>query len=429
MASNTHVTDSVKVAFVLKGYPRLSETFIAQEIRALEARGLNIEIWSLRHPTDKLTHPITAEIKAQVNYLPEYLRDEPLRVLKAWWQVRRLKEYPTAFKIWREDWKRDSTTNRVRRFGQACVLAAECRSSIQQLHAHFLHTPASVTRYAAIMTERPWSCSAHAKDIWTSPKWELKEKLQSLQWLSTCTQYNVDYLSKLAAPKQCVFLNYHGLDLERFNTATNRVEEKITFNQSKDTPSQSMPVKFLSVGRAVPKKGYIPLLKVLSALPKHLDWQFTHIGGGPLLDEMRSLAEASGMGKRVQFLGAQAQQQVLEAYRNSDVFLLNSTVDESGDRDGLPNVLLEAQSQSLAVITTSVSGIPELVVDGVNGLLVEDGDNAALLKAIEWLATDGALRKRLGENGKRRVNELFSLNGNIEALHDLFKQSLQESPA
>jgi hypothetical protein len=161
-----------RVAFVVKGYPRLSETFIAQEILALEQRGLDILIISLRHPTDPATHPVHREIRAPVLYLPEYLKDEPRRVSRGWRQARRLPGYRAAWRIWLKDLIRDPTPNRIRRFGQALVLAAELPADIGQLHAHFLHTPASVARYAAAMRETEWSVSAHAKDVWTIPLWE-----------------------------------------------------------------------------------------------------------------------------------------------------------------------------------------------------------------------------------------------------------------
>jgi hypothetical protein len=154
-----------RVAFVLKGYPRLSETFIAQEILALEQLGLAIEIVSLRHPTDRARHPVHGQIAAPVRYLPEYLKDETRRVVGAWRQTRRLPGYRAARRIWLRDLVRDPTPNRIRRFGQAAVLAAELGPDIRHLHAHFLHTPASVARYAATMLGLSWSVSAHAKDI------------------------------------------------------------------------------------------------------------------------------------------------------------------------------------------------------------------------------------------------------------------------
>jgi len=164
----------LRVAFVLKGYPRLSETFIAQEIAALEKRGLDILIVSLRRPTDGALHPVHREIKAEVLYLPEYLLLEPIRVVRAFFKTKNIGK---AAKVWLKDLLRDPTPNRIRRFGQALVLAAEAPKDITRLHAHFLHTPASVARYAALLRGLPWSGSAHAKDIWTIPEWEKREKL------------------------------------------------------------------------------------------------------------------------------------------------------------------------------------------------------------------------------------------------------------
>src|SRR5215471_15815605 len=178
---------SGRVAFVLKGYPRLSETFIAQEILALEQRGLEILIVSLRHPTDRKIHPIHRAIRAELFYLPEYLCDEPRRVWQGWRRSRRYPGYRRARAAWLADLRRDPTPNRVRRFGQALVLAAELPPDVKQLHAHFLHTPASVARYAALIAGLDWTVSAHAKDIWTIPAWEKRTKLAEARWVVTCT--------------------------------------------------------------------------------------------------------------------------------------------------------------------------------------------------------------------------------------------------
>ena len=144
------------LAVVLKGYPRLSETFIAQELLELQNRGHRFDIWSLRRPYDGgRTHPIHDAITARCHYLPEYLHQEPLRVLRAWWAVRGLPGYARARRIWLADLRRDRTRNRVRRWGQALVMAAELPAEARLLYAHFLHTPASVTRYAALIRGLP----------------------------------------------------------------------------------------------------------------------------------------------------------------------------------------------------------------------------------------------------------------------------------
>lgn len=160
------------VVFVLKGYPRLSETFIAQEIHGLEAAGLDVRIVSLRHPTDRDRHPIHDDIRTPVKYLPEYLLAEPIRVWRGWRRARRLPGYGAARRLWLHDLVRDPTPNRIRRFGQAMTLARELPRNVSHLHAYFIHTPASVARYCAVIRGLPWSCSAHAKDIWTTPGWK-----------------------------------------------------------------------------------------------------------------------------------------------------------------------------------------------------------------------------------------------------------------
>ena len=165
------------LAVLVKGWPRLSETFIAQELVALERAGLTLELWSLRHPTDKKTHPLHDQLKAQVNYLPEYLHNEPMRVLRGLFSALRRPGWRAAFGAFRADVARDRSRNRFRRFGQACVLARELPADCPGLYAHFMHTPSSVARYAAILRGLPWAFSAHAKDIWTSEEWDLTAKL------------------------------------------------------------------------------------------------------------------------------------------------------------------------------------------------------------------------------------------------------------
>ena len=208
---------AANLVIVMKGYPRLSETFIAQELLSLQRCGLNFEIWSLRAPTDGKVHPIHRTITAPVRYLPEYLYRAPNRVLGAWWRSRRLPGYKAARAQWLRDLVRDPTPNRIRRFGQALVMADELPPSVRHLYVHFLHTPGSVTRYTADMRGLGWSCSAHAKDIYTLPAWEKAEKLRSMAWLVTCTAANVEHLRALAGPDASkVHLQYHGLDGARF---------------------------------------------------------------------------------------------------------------------------------------------------------------------------------------------------------------------
>src|SRR5246127_453228 len=275
------------VGFVLKGYPRLSETFIAQEILALEQRGLKILIISLRHPTDRATHPVHRLIRSALLYLPEYLYQEPRRVWRGWLCSRRRSGYRAARAAWLADLCRDPTPNRIRRFGQALVLAAELPKNVNHLHAHFLHTPASVARYAALITGLGWTVSAHAKDIWTVPVWEKRVKLAEARWVVTCTEAGRSHLANLAPRRNTVALCYHGLDLERFPAAQPR-------SNGGDGGDPEHPVILLSVGRLVANKGYEDLLVALALLPPVLEWRFVHIGGGALGTALIRQAERLG---------------------------------------------------------------------------------------------------------------------------------------
>jgi glycosyltransferase involved in cell wall biosynthesis len=410
-----------RVAFVLKGYPRLSETFIAQEIAALERRGLDIQIVSLRHPTERARHPIHDRIRAPVLYLPEYLKDEPRRVLAGWRKARLLPGYRAARRAWLADLARDPTSNRGRRWGQALVLAAELPSDIFHLHAHFLHTPASVARYAAILRGRRWSVSAHAKDIWTIPDREKRGKLASAAWAVTCTRDGRDHLASLAPSPEVVSLAYHGLDFDRFPPVP-----RIAATADGGDPTR--PIVILSVGRAVAKKGYDDLLEALALLPPGPAWRFVHIGGGALSDRLKHEAGRLGIADRVEWRGARPQPDVLAAYREADLFVLAAKITRDGDRDGLPNVLMEAQSQHLACVATRLPGIAELIEDGATGILVPPGDPPALAEALAALIRDPARRARLAAAGEARVRRDFDMRDGIDRLTALFGLPAKISP-
>ncbi|KUJ78713.1 glycosyltransferase family 4 protein [Ruegeria profundi] len=369
-----------KLAVLVKGWPRLSETFIAQELVALQDAGHSFDIWSLRHPTDVKRHPLHDRLQGQVHYLPEYLYDEPQRVWAAREKAKTLPGYAEAYQIWRADLRRDPTHNRIRRFGQACVLAAELPEATKVMYAHFMHTPSSVARYAAIMRGLPWSFSAHAKDIWTSPEWEKREKLQEVThgaaFGATCTSIGAEHLRGLADDPSRVDLIYHGLDLCRFPAPPNRKPR-----------APSGPFHMLSVGRLVEKKGFDRLIDAFALLPETLDWRWTHIGGGTLSGALQSRAAAAGLAHRITWKGACDQPEVIAAMRAADLFVLPSRIAADGDRDGLPNVLMEAASQLLPILSTPVSAIPEFIETGTHGVLSDD-DPSALASAIVRLAAN-----------------------------------------
>lgn len=404
------------LAVVVKGWPRLSETFIAQELAALEAAGLAFDLWSLRHPTDTKTHPLHDQVTGAVHYLPEYLEDEPARVRAGWRLARHLPGYRAARAMLRKDYARDPTENRLRRFGQACVMAAELPPETRGIYAHFLHTPSSVARYTAVMRGLPWAYSAHAKDIWTSERWDLAEKLQpgpgAAAWGATCTALGARHLREIAGAVDRVDLIYHGLDLGRFPAPPARVPR-----------NSDAPLRLLSVGRLVEKKGFDRLIDAFALLPDTLDWHWTHIGGGPLAASLHARAAAAGVADRIDWRGACDQPDVIAAMRASDLFILPSRIASDGDRDGLPNVLMEAASQKLPMLTTAVSSIPEFIDSGVHGLLSEDSPEALAL-AIRQVADAPETASEWAEAAFARLNAEFAMHPGITALHRRLKDLL-----
>jgi glycosyltransferase involved in cell wall biosynthesis len=411
---------SGRIAVVVKGYPRLSETFIAQEILGLEDRRIPLDIWSLRHPTETVIHPMHRRIRAQVTYLPEYLYREPLRVLLGvLWSLGQ----PCFGRLMRVFWRdliRDPTPNRVRRYGQAFVLARELPPTVAHLHVHYLHTPASVVRYAALLTERTWTFSAHAKDIWTTPAWEKREKMAESLWGVTCTAEGEAHLQALAPSPEHVTLAYHGLDLARFPPPPES-------RPPRDGSDPSDPVRIVSVGRAVPKKGFDDLLKALAALPDNLHWRFAHVGGEDL-SVLKAQAQANGIAAKVAFLGPKTQPEVIALLCEADLFVLPAKRAASGDQDGLPNVLMEAASQRLATVATHFAGIPEFLRDGVEADLVPPGDWEALSNAINLLARDPSRRERLSAAAYERLRRDFSADESLDLLAQRFRALLGSEP-
>jgi glycosyltransferase involved in cell wall biosynthesis len=404
---------------VVKGYPRVSETFIAQELLALERRGLRLVVASLRRPYDALRHPVHDAIAAPVLYLPEYLYEAPRRVLAGHRTALAANPagYRRSLRLWLRDLLRDPTPNRVRRFGQAGVLAAELPAGARHLHAHFLHTPASVARYAAAMSGLSYSLSAHAKDIWTRPGWELREKLTDARFCVTCTAENRRHLAALA-PGRPVELVYHGLDREFFGPPA-------CFGSSRDASSPAEPIRLLAVGRFQPKKGFDVLLHALARLT--VPAVLTLVGYGPGEGALRTLASTLGIAGQVRFTGQLDHPAVRALYRDHDLFVLPSRVAADGDRDGLPNVVVEALSQGLPVVATRVAAVAEIVDDGANGRLVPSEDPAALARVIAELARDPEARRRLGAAGLRRVAAGWDLETGVDRLAALLTATLATS--
>jgi glycosyltransferase involved in cell wall biosynthesis len=407
---------------IVKGYPRLSETFITQELLALEGLGFDIDIWSLRHPTDRAVHALNRDVKSRAYYLPEYLYKGPIRVLRGLICARRLAGFGPLLRVFFGDLRRDVTANRLRRLGQALVLARELDPAILHLHVHYLHTPASVVRYAAILTGRSFSFSAHAKDIWTTPDWERREKIADAQWGVTCTRQGLEELTRVAArpDRERLALVYHGVGPGRMPGAPSP-------RPARDGLDATDPVRLLSIGRLVTKKGHETLLQALALLPAGLNWSVTIVGTGELKKRLQRRAAKLGIADQVTFSGALAQDQVAAALRSADLFVLPCRKGDNGDRDGLPNVILEAASQGLAILSTAFAAVPEFIDDGREGVLVAPDSPSALAEAMAMLIANPAWRSRLGGAAFAKFKHAFSFDAGIAMIAERLRGSLERA--
>ncbi|QCQ22265.1 glycosyltransferase [Desulfoglaeba alkanexedens] len=409
-------TESRKqLGMVLKGYPRISESFISTEFLLLESRGVPIQIFSLRRPREDFTHRYVSRIRAPVTYLPEYVlphwktlvasnldlaRRQPSRYLRCF-----VSALHRAFR------RRKGAT--VRHFLQAGHLAALrlTDSQVGHLHAHFCHTPTSVALFASELTGLPFSFTAHAKDIYTSEPDQLRRKIAKARFVVTCTAYNAAYLKELAGRETPIHTIYHGIDLDFFRYGA--------------SPRKAPPFRILSVGRLVPKKGYDDLLAALKILDRlGIDFEFFHIGTGEDENRIHALAENLGLSRRVRFLGTLPHEDVIHHYREAHCFALACKVAPNGDRDGIPNVIAEAMAVGVPVVSTRVSAIPELVEDGRTGTLVEPENPEALAWALaEVLLHRERFEGQLRE-ARKKVELVFDNRNCIGQLHALFREAL-----
>ncbi len=398
------------VGYLTKRFPRLSETFILDEILGLEQAGVPLRLFAVADPMEAVVQPDVARVASPVTYLRgRRWSDAPkgaVRTLCA--HVRLATRHPSRYRKALAMALADrSRTHTVRPVLDAGRRAGELRRArAAHLHAAFAHGPATTARYVHHLTGLPFSFAAHAKDLYLSDAAELVAKAVDARFVLTCSAAAAEGLSERlgpaggampgsGAPSSKVVLAYHGVDTGRFQPAPVAAGGDGT-------------LRVLAVGRLVAKKGYPVLLHALRLL---LDsGQEVHcriVGGGPEHAELASLAEDLGLARHVSFLGARTHQEVAEEYRRTDVFVQASVVLADGDRDGVPNALLEAMASGLPVVASAVSGIPEAVDDGASGLLVAPGDAGALARALARLGEDRRLVASLGSGARRTVVERF----------------------
>jgi glycosyltransferase involved in cell wall biosynthesis len=309
----------------------------------------------------------------------------------------------------------------IKEFLQAGHIAAEieARGITAHLHGHFCHGVANIAWFASRLTGIPFSFTAHAKDIYQgelNPGDLLERKLAAARFVATCTEANARVLKRRCSDANIVHTIYHGLDVDYF---------------SPEAPSPEPLPLILSVGRFVEKKGFAHLVEACARLRDHgLAFKCVIVGErGGAYEPLRRLVAERALEGTVELHEAVIQDELREIYRRACVFALPCQVMDDGDRDGIPNVLAEAMAMGVPVVSTRISGIPELIDHGVNGLLVESRDPDALANALERVLTDAALRARLAEAGRRRICERFDSRRTTVALHELFLHAMSGAGA
>lgn len=405
------------LGMILKGYPRISETFISNEIRLLEALGFRIHLFSMRQPRESFTHDSVKEIRAAVDYLPETLLRPLPRLLS--YNLRLAAKSPgtygAALKTACRRFLRTRKVATIKHLLQAGYLVERVLPArrVIHLHAHFAHSPTSVAMFTSRLTGIPFSFTAHAKDIYTSDPRQIREKIGLASFVVTCTEYNRKHLDELsdghATP---IYRNYHGIDTGLFSTETNRPHR----------PQQ--PFQILTVARLTAKKGLPTIYRALRILcDQGIELEHTHIGGGEDREKIEALIRDLNLGSVARLLGTRPHEVVLDHYKNSDLFVLGCEIAPNGDRDGIPNVLLESMAMGLPVVATDISGIPELVEHERTGLLAPPGKPEKLAETMLRLLSDGELRKQVITAGKLRVRQEFDNRQLIRALADVYRQA------
>lgn len=428
------------VAYVVMGYPRLSESFISQEIHLLERFGARLRLFAIKHGDEGEPHETVRAIRAPLVYLPRVgsLSGATL----AGWLVRNAPAYLGAHRrlacrrpgaYWRTlrlalgmSWRYREGPLRglrkvfVKEFMQAgyIALAALEAGDVGHLHGHFCHGATTVTWFASLLSGIPFSFTAHAKDIYQTdqnPGDLLPRKLAAAAFVVTCTEANRTHLeNRYGVPVRTI---YHGLNTDYF-APHHRVRQ------------EGAPL-ILTVGRMVEKKGFPFLVDACSRL-RDAGYAFRCLivgeeGGQSSL--IREMIASHALQSDFDIQGPVTHDALRAIYARASVFVLPCLVAADGDRDGIPNVLAEAMAMGLPVITTPVSGIPEIVRDGENGLFVAPQNAADLAAALARVLKDPALRAALGRAARATIEEIFDASRTTRALKSMFEDAVVANEA
>jgi glycosyltransferase involved in cell wall biosynthesis len=432
------------IAYLFPAFPVLHQTFVLWEVLALRERGIPIALYSIKRPSTRTQQPEGAVLEREVHYIPRLfsaavmranlvtLLRSPgrylgayVRVMRGWWRDR------AAGSAWKSRRISEAAPEHQRTLGEslrgsfnrspllyllkslwlvprAVYLGRRLRShGIAHIHAHWASYSATMALVTHWVFDIPFSFAAHAYDIYLVPRL-LAIKVSEAEFVVTCARVNAKFMAALAgeAAARRIVVNYHGVSLARFRPVTGKEPGEVPC--------------IVTCGRLEPYKGHHILLRACAALANPV--RCVIVGEGPQRRRLEDLASELGIRERVEFTGPVPQSRLAELYAEADVFVLASVIlERSGKRDVIPNVLAEAMAMQVPVVASDISGIGELVTDGVSGRLVPANNVGALAAVLDELLGDEAQRRRLGLAGAEKVAAEFDREVNIETLAALFR--------
>ena len=397
------------ILYILPQYPSYSEVFIHNEIEALIASGLNIMVLALKRAPQIDGMPAAVIAYDTFFFSPAKLMAHLYVVFHH--PKRYIHTLTAEFKARNISWR--NCLRLLRDFSTSVYFFRRIsKRNVKHIHAHFISWPTTIARILAGLSDKKFSCAAHANDIYTADTRELICKLKQARFVITCTKYNQAYLRSLTDTGELdsIIHIYHGLDLKKW---------------TRHTPKRVFPseeIRILSIGRLVEKKGLIYLLKAISLMRKeNMKVTCEIVGEGPLYPEFDQFIHNEGIADCVRLNGAIAPAEIKAFYEQADVFILPCIIADNGDRDGLPNVLLEALAMEIPVITTSISAISELIEADLTGLIIMEKAPESIVKALKTLLSSPQHREILISNGRHKV-ESYDLSTSTSYLKKLFTE-------
>jgi len=405
ISTNTDSHVRARIAYIVSLFPCWSETFIAEELQHLLNEGFDVTIFSLKLPSERDVHELARRLLPRTVYATSrlgifgaqvhFLTRKPQIYVRLLWQLL-VKSMGSPIQL-----AKAAATF----FLAVCFARVIEQRAIARIHAHWATYPATAAWIISSLTNIPFSFTAHAHDLFL-PDGLLAEKTKAADFLVTISEYNRNQLQRLGVDCAKVRVVHCGVDIRKFAPADRVLRKKR---------------HILAVGRLVPIKGFETLIDACRILKGDgFDFSCEIVGSGPLVKSLERQIENSDIADRVSLTGFASQEAICRKLSESALFVLPSRETPNGDRDGIPVVLMEAMAMRVPVISTQLSGIPELIKNGISGILVPPEDSRQLADAIQHLLSDGDRSAELAEAGRASILDQFDAEKNARSLALLF---------